>query len=96
MLTNKKLSFTIMLTTPACPLKNYLETSCRSAINEVSSELEVHIDFKSRVLMNISQNVLPNVKNIIAVASGKGGVGKSTLVTNIALALQLMGCKIGL
>ena len=94
-LTNKRLSFTIMLTTPACPLKNYLENSCKSAINEVSSELEVHIDFKSRVLMNSSQNVLPNVKNIIAIASGKGGVGKSTLVTNIALSLQLMGCKIG-
>src|SRR5476651_404082 len=89
-------SFSVILTTPACPLKAMIENACRNAIKYfVSKEAIVHIDMTSKVTSQKNTGV-PGVKNIIAVASGKGGVGKSTVSVNLALGLAKTGAKVGL
>src|SRR5215469_2964357 len=76
---DNKLSFSVVLTTPACPLKSMIENACRNAISHfVGKDIETHINMTSRVTTQKNAG-LPNVKNIIVVASGKGGVGKSTV-----------------
>lgn len=92
-------SFDLVLTTPACPLKSKMEADCKAAIAEhVSSELEVQVKFTSRVrdVLQTREIAMPGVKNVIAVVSGKGGVGKSTVAANLAVALARLGAKVGL
>lgn len=95
----KNVSFTVVLTTPACPLKEMIEKACINAIRHlVDKEAVVNVHMTSNVGSNRKDNkaVLPGVKNIIMVASGKGGVGKSTVSVNLALGLAKEGAAVGL
>lgn len=92
------INFTVVLTTPACPLKEQIRLECVEAVRRVANE-------DTRINVNITSSVttarnnaplLPGVKNIVPVASGKGGVGKSTVTTNLAVALAQAGAKVGI
>lgn len=96
---DRSVSFTIELTTPACPLKDHLESESRKYLAEkLGDDWAVEVNFTSRVttLRDAKADVLPGVRNVIAVASGKGGVGKSTVATNLALGLAKQGARVGL
>ena len=100
-----KVSFTLELTTPACPMKAQLEKGARDAALSVEGVDKVDINMTSSVKGGHKhsgsaapkiENLLPSVKNVLAIASGKGGVGKSTVSVNLAVAMAMEGAKVGL
>ncbi|MCA9970640.1 MAG: Mrp/NBP35 family ATP-binding protein, partial [Anaerolineales bacterium] len=91
-------SFTIMLTTPACPLKGKMEADSRAALAQVPGIGSVTINWDANVPKDnrISSQIGQQFRNTIAVSSGKGGVGKSTIAVNLAIALAQTGARVGL
>lgn len=97
---NGKVAFTVELTTPACPLRESIESDCRKVLGAVAGVDDLEITFGAQVRGSKSgagqTDLLPTVKNVVLVAAGKGGVGKSTVAANLAVALKMHGAATGL
>ena len=95
----EKASFTIELTTPACPVRDQMLEEARRAVLSLPGIKEVDVTMTSQVRATRSEEkdkLLPLVKNVVPIASGKGGVGKSTVSANLAVALSKLGARVGL
>jgi ATP-binding protein involved in chromosome partitioning len=95
-----QVKFTVELTTPACPLRETIENDCKRALGQVPGISGLEISFGAQVRGSKAgagqTDLLPTVKNVVLVAAGKGGVGKSTVAANLAVALKLHGASTGL
>ena len=95
-----RVKFTVELTTPACPLRETIENDCKKALAEVPGIKGLEISFGAQVRGSKAgagqTDLLPTVKNVVLVAAGKGGVGKSTVAANLAVALKIHGARAGL
>jgi ATP-binding protein involved in chromosome partitioning len=97
---NGNVAFTVELTTPACPLRESIETDCKKALEGIAGINHIDIAFGAQVRGSKAgagqTDLLPTVKNVVLVAAGKGGVGKSTVAANLAVALKVHGATAGL
>jgi ATP-binding protein involved in chromosome partitioning len=93
-------TFTIELTTPACPVRDQMRDQARAAVQQVRGVSSVEVQVSARVREAAdgaaARALLPGVKNVIAVGAGKGGVGKTTVAVNLALALKQSGGRVGI
>src|SRR5881227_3286383 len=93
----QNVDLTVELTTPACPLKDVIEKDVTSALKAIGvDQVRLNLTANTRGPTGPRKDVLPQVKNVIAVGAGKGGVGKSTIALNIAIGLARSGAKVGL
>jgi ATP-binding protein involved in chromosome partitioning len=96
---NGKVSFTLVLTTPACPLREFIVEDCQTAVKKLPGVNNVEVEVTAETPQQKSlpdRTSVPGIKNIIAISSGKGGVGKSSVAVNVAVALASKGAKVGL
>jgi len=95
-----RVAFTIELTTPACPVKDQMRDQARAAVLQVPGVSAVDVQLSARVREAVgadgTRQSIPGVKNVIAVGAGKGGVGKTTVAVNLAIALAKCGSKVGI
>ena len=91
-------SFTVELTTPACPMQAQIEADCVKAVSQLPNVENVRVEFTHQVVTDprIAQKLNVDIKTVLAVSSGKGGVGKTTFSVNLAVSLALEGAKVGI
>src|SRR6266571_276808 len=95
----ERVSFAIELTTPACPVRDQMKEDAQRAVLSLPGVTNVEVEMASKVRGTQSEQkdeLIPLVKNVIPVASGKGGVGKSIVSANLAVALAKLGARVGL
>ena len=96
---DNRVAFTLKLTTPACPVKDQLKQQAEEAVKQLDGVEAVNVEMTAEVRPHAGmtgQGMIPGVKNVIPIASGKGGVGKSTVAANLAVSLSGTGARVGL